>query len=90
MAAGQSMEGAQTSGGKEGTQDKNTEYPAAKDFLAKCSASGGSAVTTQGQDQRSHTESHARIGIPSPQSHRPEISSATHPMEDPSHRGNTY
>jgi len=50
------MEGAQTSGGEDGAQEQNTEYPAAKNFLAKSSARRDSAVTTQGQDQRSHTE----------------------------------
>jgi len=48
MAAGQNMEGAQTSRGKEGTQELNTEHSTAKDLLTKSSADGDSTATTKG------------------------------------------
>ena len=81
------MESTLKSRGKERTQKQNAKYPLKKDLSTNSSAHGDGATTTQGQDQRSHKDSHARPGILTSPTYFEETGETTRQVEGPSHCG---
>jgi len=70
-------------------EDRNkAQNSTSKDLHAKCRSHRNDTTTTQGQDQRSYKEGHARVEISTSQTYLPETGETARQMEGPSHCGN--